>query len=133
MIVYVSGPYSSENPGEVIRNVEVAMSVAKDLRERGHYPMIPHLFHWYGVYHKRVTGKSPEYESMMDWCIKLLERCDAMVVINNSPGTNREIQMAKEFGKPVYDLRDKTQTVPSAEYQRFHASSREGSQEDQST
>ena len=130
MILYLASPYTSENPGEVIRNIERVFSVARELRERGHKPLIPHSLHWYGVWYKRVMGSYPSYESMMDWCFGLLEKCDAVVIIESSPGTNREIERAQELGKPIYDLRDKTVSIPSADYQQFHASHSPAKRED---
>lgn len=46
-----------------------------------------------------------EYQVIMEISLSLAEKCDAILMIGNSPGANRELQVFLKKNKPVfYDL-----------------------------
>lgn len=92
-LIYVAGPYSS-NPDA---NVSKAMNYWKWLREDGFNPYIPHLSHFIEQQHPH------HYEFWMDHCFDMLERCDALFRMPGmSPGSDREVKYAREYGIPVF-------------------------------
>ena len=106
MKVYIAGALSSKeddsrNPSQVvvdyIQNVFKMCRVAGVLRKRGYVPYVPALDFLLGM----VNG---------DWCeeeyrglgMEFLDVCDAILVISDSWGVQKEVKVAKELCIPVY-------------------------------
>lgn len=102
MLIYVAGPYSAPTEAERIDNVEQAMGVGDAILELGHYPVIPHLTHYFDEWAAATYGERPPYEMYLKWDMELLNRCDALYFILSSPGADRELARAQELGIPVY-------------------------------
>lgn len=94
MYVYISGPYSTPDP---VDNTREAVKAAAKLREAGHDPFVPHLFL---LWH--FLSPAP-YEAWMQLTLSWVKRCDALVRLpGESPGADREVELARELGIPVY-------------------------------
>ena len=89
MLVYLAGPISS-GPERYLEN---AIEVANEVIDRGHNPYVPNLMYY-------LEAKKPrEYETWMRLDEEWLLASDAVYRIpGESPGADREMQTAKEFG-----------------------------------
>ena len=91
--VYVAGPISSD-PEQGKLN---ALVVATKLRDAGHNPYVPHFSVDWDKLHPA------EYETWMRIGSAWLEAADAVVVLpGESPGTDREVAIARELGIPIF-------------------------------
>jgi len=94
-LVYVAGPYSH---GDVVLNVRAAVLAGFQIKQAGHLAFVPHYFH-FGAYLLPVF----DYEQWMDVDLGMLRRCDALVRLpGHSPGSDREVELAKTLGMPVW-------------------------------
>ena len=59
MIIFVSGPYSHPDDMRVLNNVENAMWVGYELTRRGHWPVVPHLMHYFDMFLRRERIAHP--------------------------------------------------------------------------
>lgn len=92
--VYVAGPYTN---GDTAENVRLALQIGHMLFQRGFMPYIPHLSH----FHHLIFPL--HYEDWVKWGLEWLRQCDAMIRIpGKSPGSDREVKLAKQLGIPVY-------------------------------
>lgn len=90
--IYVGGPFT----GQEMRNTHNAVEVGVKLIKLGFAPYIPHLYAFVDYLHP--LG----YEDCMNLCFEWLPICDALYVIRNSPGTDREIELAKKLNIPIF-------------------------------
>lgn len=92
--IYVASPYTM---GDVAVNVRENILAADRLAEAGYVPFVPLLSHFWHI----VAPKPYEF-----WCqhdANWLERCDALVRLPGaSVGADKEIQIARGLGIPVY-------------------------------
>ena len=104
--VYVAGALSSKektdrDPSRVvsdyIQNVSAMCKAASAVRRKGHYPYVPGLDFLLGV----VVGDWKE-EDYREIGKSFLEVCEAILVISESWGVQKEINRAKELGIPIY-------------------------------
>jgi hypothetical protein len=104
MIVYIAGPLTNADPAIVRANVNAAVDAAIVLVAAGHAPVVPHLF---TLVDDRCAdahcGARIGYETIMAWDMALLARCDAVLCLGRSPGTDRELAEAVRLGIPCYD------------------------------
>ena len=94
MHVYIAGPYTTPDP---ITNARKAMKIGEAVMILGHTPFVPHL----NVIWDFVTPMP--YDTWLDWDIKWLSKCDAMLRIpGESPGADIEEAYCVDNGIPVY-------------------------------
>ena len=94
--VYVAGPLSAPTPEGVIANAERAMHAAARLRDAGLWPFLPHLCLWW-------DKKFPtDYQAWLRLDFAWIERCDALLRLAPSPGTDREVEHALRLRIPVF-------------------------------
>ena len=101
-LIYVAGPYSAESEEAIEENVETAIGVGVYLMVMGHYPIIPHLTHYVGERTDEL-GVNFGYEDYMELDEAHLRACDALYLIDESPGANQEREVAHELNIPVYE------------------------------
>lgn len=93
-LVYIAGPYTGGDPRI---NVIKAIDAAEKVAEAGYVPYIPHLNHVWDSIHPH------DYEFWMDQGAEFLVRCDTVIRLpGESPGADREIDMAKKMQIKVY-------------------------------
>ena len=94
MKVYIAGPYTQ---GDVAVNVRQAMMAGLEVMRYGHYPFIPHLFHF-------VHLVSPQdYSTWIELDLEFLPTCDALLRLPGpSKGADAEVIEARKLGMPVY-------------------------------
>ena len=107
MKIYVAGPYSAPTAREVQANVNRAIEVACALMCKGHFPYIPHLWHYVWLH---PDGNFP-YRHWVAQGYVWLEGCDALFYMAPSPGATPERDYAIAKGKAVYTSLDE---VPDA-------------------
>jgi nucleoside 2-deoxyribosyltransferase len=98
MLLYVAGPYTADTPEGVQENIKAANEVAVKLWEAGHTVICPHL-NTLGI---ETVMDTPE---IIRQCCKLIQRCDAIVVIKGwerSEGTKQEMGYAQSNGLSIY-------------------------------
>lgn len=94
MKIYIAGPYTKPNPEW---NTRFAIYTGDYVASLGHTVFIPHLTHYWHLV------KPHEYEFWMKQDFEWLKMCDALLRIpGESAGADREVQLAKELGMPVY-------------------------------
>ena len=92
-VIYVSGPLTQ---GDLLLNVRRAVTEGMRLRDVGYIPIIPHLSAFVELMHPRP------YEYWMQWDFSLIEVCDTVLRLEgDSPGGDREVQIALDLGKRV--------------------------------
>lgn len=95
-VVYIAGPLGADDDGRVHR-VREAISAGERVAKLGFLPFVPHLFHFVDALHPAP------YEVWMDRCFAWLGLCDAVLRIEGeSPGADREVAKAVEYGMTVY-------------------------------
>jgi uncharacterized protein DUF4406 len=100
MLIAVAGPYSADSHEQRTRNLNALNEAAAAIFKLGHVPMI-------GVNAAlpviECLGRdSNHYEAMMTISLALVDKCDAILMIGNSPGVKREVDLIKSKGLPVY-------------------------------
>lgn len=109
MLIAVAGPYSADTAEQRRRNLSAMNEAAAALMKRGHIPVI-------GVNAALsvVECLGPDvnqYEAMMAISLALVDKCDAILIIGESPGVNREREIFEKKGLPVYG---KVDEIPAA-------------------
>lgn len=99
MIIAVAGPYSAPTQEERNSNLERMNEAAAMLLKSGHLPVIgvnaalPVLAH---------ISEAEHYETIMSISMAVISCCEAILVIGESPGANRERDWFINKGLPVY-------------------------------
>jgi hypothetical protein len=99
MMIAVAGPYSASTAEGRAANLRALNHAAAQVLQRGHVPVV-------GVTAALpIVGEAAPanvYEAIMTISIALVERCDALWLIAESPGANRERDVMLALGRPVY-------------------------------
>src|SRR4051812_21317960 len=99
MIIGVAGPYSAETEAGRQRNLDRMNHAAAQLLTMGHIPLI-------GINAALpVVEHSPpirRYKDIMKISLTLIDKCDALLLLAESPGANRERDLVLKKGLPVY-------------------------------
>lgn len=99
-VVYVAGPYRAATRELITENIAVARSVAVATARLGWFPLCPHTNTAH--FDDDLPGQD---EFFLDGTLALMERCDAVVLINGwrySSGTLGEVHRARELGIPIF-------------------------------
>jgi hypothetical protein len=99
MIIGIAGPYSAETEEQRQKNLDVLNSAAARVLELGHIPLIG-VNAALPVVEKSVL--KDKYAAIMKISMTLINSCDALLLIKESPGANRERDLIHSQGKPVY-------------------------------
>jgi hypothetical protein len=100
MLIAVAGPYSADTPEQRQRNLDAMNEAAAALMLRGHIPVI-------GVNAalpvvERLEAGANRYAAMMLISLALVDKCEAILMIGESPGANQERDLIRGKGLPVY-------------------------------
>lgn len=98
MRVYIIGPYTADHPRQVLKNVNAAIDIGIKIMEKGHAVFIPHLSHYI---HLRPNCTF-EYDEYIKNDIEWLKVSDAVFVLGSSPGSDKEIEIAKSLGLKIF-------------------------------
>lgn len=100
MIVYIAGPYRSDTPEGIEKNIVHARDVAIEVWQSGNIAITPHL----NTYHFEKDADLPD-EIYLDGDLDILTRCDAILMLldwKKSAGASVEMLYAKDQGIPIY-------------------------------
>ncbi len=99
MIIGVAGPYSASTPEQRKKNLDLMNGAAARLLESGHIPLI-------GINAALPIIEQSElddpYEGIMRISLAIINACDALLLLAESPGANKERDLILAAGKPVY-------------------------------
>jgi hypothetical protein len=100
MLIAVAGPYSADTPEERQRNLDAMNEAAAGVMWCGHIPVI-------GVNAalpvvECLGAEVNRYEAIMAISLALVDKCDAILIIGESAGVNRERDLVMLKGLPVY-------------------------------
>ena len=100
MLIAVAGPYSAATSEERIHNWIVLNQAAAEVFKLGHIPVIGvdaalPVVEW-------LDETQNQYEAIMAISLALIDKCDAILVIGDSPGVDRERELIENKGLPVY-------------------------------
>lgn len=97
MIVYISGPMTI-GPWE--RNMRQAIDAATEVLERGHTPIVPHLWYIMALVHPDTFN----HERCLRADVELVRVSQALVRLpGTSAGADHEVFTAQQAGIPVYN------------------------------
>jgi len=101
--VYVAGAYSADNVLDVLKNIGRGEEVSAELFLLGFAPFCPWHDKSYVILNWRLNYTVQQF---YDYSIAWLEVSDAMFLVEgweDSKGTLKEIEIAKELGIPVFE------------------------------
>ncbi len=110
MKIYIAGPYSADTWQQKELNAVKAVKAGLSLFKKGHYPFIPHLFHWADDCAIK-NGIEITWQEWMEWDIEWLVECDALLFLGSSPGADIELKAAQELGLKIYYSTDEVPEV----------------------
>jgi hypothetical protein len=94
MRVYIASPYTN---GDVQENVGRHIACADALMDLGYSPYAPLLCH----FHHSIFPRP--YESWFEHVSQWIKLCNALLRLpGKSPGADKEMEIAREHGIPVY-------------------------------
>jgi hypothetical protein len=109
MIIGVAGPYSADTEEKRRSNLVAMNNAAARLLEMGHIPLIGMNAALPVIERANVKDK---YKATMEISLAVLNCCEAILLIGESPGANKERDLILSKNLPVYY---KTEDVPVAE------------------
>jgi hypothetical protein len=99
MIIGVAGPYSANTAEQRKINLDKMNEAAARLLEMGHIPIIG-MNAALPVLEK--ANVSDIYKCTMDISLAVIGACDALLLLAESPGANKERDLILSKGRPVY-------------------------------
>ncbi len=99
MIIGIAGPYSDPDNEKKARNFAAINEVAAKVFELGHIPFIGLNMALPVVAN---LNREEVCHEIMDISMAVIDQCDALLVIGESPGANRERDLILSKGLPVY-------------------------------
>lgn len=99
MIIGVAGPYPADTEEQRQRNLDAMNKAAAVLLEKGHVPLIGVNAALPVVAHNITVDK---YKAIMDISMAVIDKCEAILILAESPGANRERDHVAAKGLPVY-------------------------------
>ena len=100
MLIAVAGPYSADTAEQHQQNLDLMNDAAIGVLKLGHIPVI-------GVNAalpviERLGPHANRYETIMAISLALVDKCDAILIIGESAGVDRERDLIQSKGLPVY-------------------------------
>jgi hypothetical protein len=102
MLIAVAGPYSAPTEVGRRRNLDAMHAAAAEVARRGHVPLIGMDAALPVADRLHPDEGAERYEAIMRISLEVVGRCDALLLIGESPGANRERDLLLAMGKPVY-------------------------------
>jgi hypothetical protein len=99
MKIAIAGPYSAGTDEQRRRNLDAMNKAAAHVYAMGHIPVIG-VNAALPVLHQ--SGSADSYKLIMDISLAVVGDCDALLLLAESPGANRERDLILSQGKPVY-------------------------------
>jgi hypothetical protein len=109
MIIGVAGPYSADTAEKRKSNLDAMNNAAARLLELGHIPLIGMNAALPVIERANLKDK---YKATMEISLAVIDRCEGILLIGESPGANKERDLILSKNLPVYY---KLEEVPEAE------------------
>lgn len=108
MVIGIAGPYSAPTEAQRRANLDAMNAAAAHLLEMGHVPLIG-MNAALPVLEQANIGD--RYEATLRISFAVIGACDALLLIGESPGANKERDLIIAQGKPVFT---RIQDIPPA-------------------
>lgn len=99
MIIGIAGPYSAPTEKQRQENLDALNTAAARVLEQGHIPLV-------GVNAAlpiiQYTEIDHDYEVIMSISVAVMQACEGLLVIGDSPGVQKEKAVFTAKGLPVY-------------------------------
>lgn len=99
MIIGVAGPYSADTEEKRKSNLDAMNNAAAKLLELGHIPLIGMNAALAIVELANIKDK---YKATMEISLSVIDKCEAILMLGESPGANKERDHILSKGLPVY-------------------------------
>jgi hypothetical protein len=99
MIIGVAGPYSANGEEKRKSNLNAMNETAARLLEMGHIPLIGMNAALPIVELANIKDK---YKATMEISLAVIDNCEAILILGESPGVNKERDLILAKGLPVY-------------------------------
>lgn len=99
MIIGVAGPYSAPTEEQRQKNLDAMNEAAARVLEKGHVPIIGMNAALPIV---TIANVEDKYKPTMEISLAVISACEAILMIGESPGANKERDLVKSKGLPVY-------------------------------
>ena len=99
MIIGVAGRYSADTEAEQSQNLEALNIAAAMLLEKGHIPLIGLNAALPVV---RLASTADPYKAIMEISLAVINGCDALLLLSESPGAGRERDLVQKKGLPIF-------------------------------
>jgi hypothetical protein len=99
MKIGIAGPYSAPTPDGRQQNLDRLNQTAAHILSLGHIPLIGINAALPAV---QFLPEAERYEAIMKISLAVIDACDALLLIAESPGANRERDLVLAKGLPVY-------------------------------
>jgi len=99
MIIGVAGPYSADSAEKRQENLDAMNAAAAMLLGKGHIPLIGVNAALPVVAQATMVDR---YKAMMDISLAVIDACDGLLLIGESPGANRERDLVLSKGLPIF-------------------------------
>ncbi len=99
MIIGVAGPYSAESEEQGQSNLDAMNVAAARILELGHIPVIG-INAALPVLEK--ANVQDRYKAIMEISLAVINSCDALLVLAESPGANKERDFVLSKGLKIY-------------------------------
>lgn len=109
MIIGVAGPYTADTAEKRKSNLDAMNNAAARLLELGHIPLIGMNAALPVIERANLKDK---YKATMEISLAVIDRCEGILLIGESPGANKERDLILSKNLPVYY---KLEEVPEAE------------------
>jgi len=100
MIIYIAGKITAKTNAELLTNVNKGIDAGNQVMALGHNVIVPHL----SYFQQKRMKQRPDRHWWYKYDFKMIDVCDAILVISLSEGVEGEIRYAKSKGIPVYHL-----------------------------
>lgn len=110
MIIGVAGPYSAPTEEQRQQNLDRMNEAAALLLAKGHVPLIGMNAALPVV--DKAKHAHDRYKTIMDISLAVIDRCEALLLLAESPGANKERDLVLSKGFPVFISID---DVPAAD------------------
>lgn len=101
MIIGVAGPYSAPSAEQRQQNLDAMNAAAARLLEQGHTPVIG-MNAALPVMAQTRLADAEHYGAVMAISLAVIGACEALLLIGESPGANKERDLILSKGLPVY-------------------------------
>lgn len=99
MVIGIAGPYSAPTEEQREKNLTAMNETAARVLEMGHIPIIG-MNAAYPIV--EIANVDDKYKATMDISLAVINACEAILMIGESPGANKERDLVKGKGLPVY-------------------------------